>query len=88
MKDEAIDYLIEEIIQAPTREDLVARTRALDRVLQWGHWVIPQWHVAHDRIAWWDKFGMPETVPLLGVQTDTWWIDPVRRAALDGAGKP
>ncbi|MEO2168479.1 MAG: extracellular solute-binding protein [bacterium] len=88
MKDEAVDYLVEEIIHAPTREDLVARTKALDRVLQWGHWVIPQWHIAHDRIAWWNKFGMPAIVPLLGVQTDTWWIDPARQAALDGAGKP
>lgn len=84
LKDEAVDSLVEQIIHAPTRSDLVARVRALDRVLQWGHWVIPQWHIAHDRIAWWDKFGMPEQVPLMGVQTDTWWIEKAKVARLQG----
>jgi len=82
IEDPAVDTLIEGIVRAPTRADLVAQVRALDRVLQWNHWVIPQWHIANDRIAYWNKFGMPETVPLMGVQTDTWWIDPQREKAL------
>jgi len=85
IEDPAVDTLIEGIVRAPTRADLVARVRALDRVLQWNHWVIPQWHIAHDRIAYWNKFGMPDTVPLMGVQTDTWWIDPQRNKALGNA---
>ena len=85
IEDPAVDTLIEGLVRAPTRADLVARVRALDRVLQWNHWVIPQWHIAHDRIAYWNKFGMPDTVPLMGVQTDTWWIDPQREKALGNA---
>lgn len=88
IQDEAVDTLVEKIIHAPTRADLVARVKALDRVLQWGHWVIPQWHIANDRIAWWDKFGMPAQVPLQGVQTDTWWVDPARAARLEGTAAP
>lgn len=86
IEDPAVDTLIEGIVRAPTRDDLVARVRALDRVLQWNHWVIPQWHIAQDRIAYWNKFGMPDTVPLMGVQTDTWWVDRKREEAL-GAPK-
>ena len=50
-------------------------TRSLDRALQWGHWVIPHWHIAYDRIAYWDKFGHPTITPPNGVQLMTWWID-------------
>jgi microcin C transport system substrate-binding protein len=85
--DPTVDALIEAVIAAPDRKALVDRTRALDRVLQWGHWVIPQWHIAHDRVAWWDKFGQPAVVPDQGVQVDTWWIDPEKAKSLD-AKKP
>ena len=71
------------MIAAPDRPSLVARTRALDRVLQWGHWGIPQWHVPYDRVAYWDKLGHPAQVPPDGVQVDTWWIDAQKEAALD-----
>ncbi|MSO70540.1 MAG: ABC transporter substrate-binding protein [Alphaproteobacteria bacterium] len=74
VKDPAIDALIEELIAAPTRESLVARTRALDRALLWGHYVIPHWYIPHDRVAYWDKFGQPAKVPSSGVQIDTWWM--------------
>ena len=47
---------------------------ALDRVLQWGHWVVPHWHIPHDRIAYWDKFDRPKVIPTQGVQIDTWWV--------------
>jgi microcin C transport system substrate-binding protein len=83
IKDPTIDALVEAVIAAPDRQALVDRTRALDRVLQWGQWVIPQWHIADDRIAYWDKFGRPEVVPDQGVQIDTWWIDPDRAKSLE-----
>lgn len=83
IKDPTIDALIEGVIAAPDRQALVDRTRALDRVLQWGHWVIPQWHIADDRVAYWDKFGHPEVVPDQGVQIDTWWIDPAKAKSLE-----
>ena len=63
------------------------RVRALDRVLQWGYWVIPQWHLTYDRVAYWDKFGYPSVVPAQGVQLDTWWIDPAKAQAVE-AKKP
>lgn len=83
IKDPVIDALIESVIAAPDRQALVDRTRALDRVLQWGQWVIPQWHIADDRVAYWDKFGRPGVVPDQGVQIDTWWIDPEKAKSLE-----
>ena len=85
--DPAVDALIEAVIAAPDRQALVDRTRALDRVLQWGQWVIPQWHLGSDRVAYWDKFGRPTVVPDQGVQIDTWWIDPEKAKSLE-AKKP
>ena len=84
-----IDELIELVISAPTRESLVQRTRALDRALLWGNYVIPHFHLPTDRIAFWDKFGRPEKIPMLGEATniDAWWIDPAKEAALGNRSK-
>jgi len=82
IKDPAIDKLIELVIAAPDRESLVQRTRALDRVLLWGQNVVPNWHIPYDRMIYWDKFGIPETIPMQGTNLLTWWIDPARAAAL------
>jgi microcin C transport system substrate-binding protein len=84
VEDPVIDELIELVISAPSRESLVQRTRALDRALLWGHYVIPQFHLPVDRIAFWDKFGRPEKIPLLGEATNlsAWWVDPAKEAAL------
>jgi len=76
IKDAAIDELIEELIQAESREDLVAHVRALDRILLWGHYVIPHWYIDHWRIAWWDKLQKPETLsPLSPAISTTWWAE-------------
>jgi microcin C transport system substrate-binding protein len=83
LRDPVVDALVEQIVGAPDRASLVARCRALDRVLQWGHFVVPNWHIAVDRIAYWNKFGQPEVVPKQGVQLDAWWIDAERAAALE-----
>jgi microcin C transport system substrate-binding protein len=92
IKDPVIDELIELVISAPSRESLVQRTRALDRVLLWGHYVIPQLIAPFDRIVFWDKFGLPEVTPLNGPSVLYWWIDkekadslPRRRRNLEGA---
>jgi microcin C transport system substrate-binding protein len=82
LKDPTVDALVDEIVAAPDRASLVARVHALDRVLQWGFYVVPNWYIAYDRIAYWDKFGQPAVTPLQGVQIDTWWIDPAKAAAL------
>lgn len=76
----AVDYLIEQLIQSPDREQLVLRTRALDRVLQWNHYVIPQYHINKYRVAYWDKFEMPRVRPKYDLGFNTWWIKPVEGA--------
>jgi len=85
IKDPVVDELIELIISAPDRKSLINRTRALDRVLLWGHYVIPQWHIRTHRLAWWDRFGRPAKTAKYGGGTEGWWIDPARNAALSGA---
>ncbi len=83
IRNPVIDELIELVITAPTRESLVARTRALDRVLLWGHYVVPAWHSRVDRVLFWDKFSRPEVTPKNGTSTDYWWFDAVKAARLD-----
>ena len=80
--DPVIDAMVEQIVLAPSREELVARTRALDRVLLWNHFMIPQWHSRTFRLAWWDKFGRPERNPRYALGLDGWWVDPERERAL------
>jgi microcin C transport system substrate-binding protein len=82
LKDPVVDALVDEIVAAPDRASLVARVHALDRVLQWGFYVVPNWYIAYDRVAYWDKFGQPKIIPTQGVQIDTWWVDPAKDAAL------
>ena len=77
----AIDALIEEIIQATSREDLVHHVHALDRILQWNYYVIPQWHISHWRLAWWNKLKHPQTLsPITPAMTTTWWSTDVKDA--------
>jgi len=80
--DPVIDELVELVIAAPDREALITRTRALDRVLLWGHYVVPHWHSRTFRVAFWDKFDRPARPPRYGLGFDTWWIDPVREQRL------
>lgn len=82
IRDPAIDALIDLVISAPDRDSLIHRTRALDRVLLWNHYVIPHWHISMYRVAYWDKFRAPETPPRYSLGLDTWWIDPALEASL------
>ena len=75
VKNPVIDELIEKIVAAPTRAELIVVCRALDRVLLWSHFVIPSWHINADRLLWWDKFGRPEIKPLYTTGLSTWWYD-------------
>ena len=89
ISDPVVDELIETLIAAPDRKALVTAVRALDRVLLWNHYVIPQWHAGFDRIAWWDMFGRPAKTPKYGNDFYSWWIDPQKRRALEArAGAP
>jgi len=83
----AIDSLIEKIVAARNRKSLIVATRALDRVLQWSYFVVPQWHIREDRVAWWDKFGRPEIKPAYGIGFSSWWVDPKKDEMVSGRQK-
>jgi microcin C transport system substrate-binding protein len=82
IKNAVIDQLIEALIRAPDRASLVAHVRALDRVLQYGYYVIPHYHIGVIRVAYWDKYRRPAISPKFatvgydGANFETWWFDP------------
>jgi microcin C transport system substrate-binding protein len=90
IKDPVVDALVDKIISAPTRDDLITACRALDRVLQWGYYVVPNWHLDASRIAYWDKFGRPAKLPqpTYGLGLASWWIDPAKEAAIAAKNAP
>jgi hypothetical protein len=81
-QEPGIDQLIELIIQAPDREPLVARTKALDRVLLWRHYVVPHYRLYGRWIASWDRFSHPPIDPKVGYAPGAWWVDPQKDTAL------
>ncbi|WP_322788258.1 extracellular solute-binding protein [Kushneria marisflavi] len=72
----AVDDLIDRIIRADSRKALDTAASALDRVLRWGFYVIPQYHSPVTRLAYWKKMAMPDQSPEYGLDPDSWWIDP------------
>lgn len=88
LKSPVVDQLVDMIISAPDRKELVARTRALDRVLQWQYLVIPQFYGPVTRVVYWDRFGHPKKVPINGFDLTTWWVDPAKdRAVSERTGR-
>ena len=86
IKDAAIDKLIDQIIFANSRAELVAATRALDRVLLWNHFVIPNWHINSYRIAYWNRFSRPKVQAKYSLGfPETWWLDNAKDKALKSA---
>ncbi|HEY1257970.1 MAG TPA: extracellular solute-binding protein [Stellaceae bacterium] len=83
VKSKVVDQLIEELIQAPDRASLVAHTRALDRVLQYGYYVVPNYHLSAFRVAYWNKFRRPTTSPKYALGLDTWWVDPAAEHSVE-----
>ncbi|MDJ0832676.1 MAG: extracellular solute-binding protein [Gammaproteobacteria bacterium] len=82
IRNPVVDELIELVISAPDRDSLVARTRALDRVLLWQHYLIPNWHITKHRIVYWNKFAHPEITPRYALGFYTWWVDADKAAKL------
>jgi microcin C transport system substrate-binding protein len=83
IKSPIIDDLVEQLIRSPDRASLIAHTRALDRVLQYGYYMIPNFHLAAFWVAYWDKFRRPEISPKYGIGLDTWWVDPKAEQAIE-----
>jgi microcin C transport system substrate-binding protein len=77
IKNPAVDAMIERVIFTKDRDDLVAATKALDRVLLWNFYVVPQWTYGKQRTARWDRFGHPENMPKYGAAAfpTVWWWD-------------
>ncbi|HVL59330.1 MAG TPA: extracellular solute-binding protein [Burkholderiaceae bacterium] len=78
VRDPAVDALVERLLQSETRAELVTAARALDRVLRHGYYMVPHFHAAAHRVAFWDRFGYPATLPKYygasGWMLKTWWV--------------
>jgi microcin C transport system substrate-binding protein len=86
IKNPAIDALIQRVVFAKNREELVAATRAMDRVLMWNFYVVPQWTYGKARTARWDRFGRPAELPKYGASAfpTVWWFDKDKAAKTGG----
>jgi microcin C transport system substrate-binding protein len=83
VKDKVVDDLIDLVVSASDRASLVTRVRALDRVLLWSFYVVPNWHLSVSRVAYWDKFERPKESPKYGVDFMAWWVDEAKAATLE-----
>ena len=77
-----VDDLIKKLIGAKNREELTTTIHALDRVLLWGHYVIPLYHSNTDRIAYWNFLEYPDIIPLYGIVIESWWANPEKALKL------
>jgi microcin C transport system substrate-binding protein len=77
LKDPAVDKLVQKLVEAETWRDLVAAARALDRVLLHKYLAVPHWYSSTHRVAYWNRFGMPQVLPLYysadPYVISTWW---------------
>jgi microcin C transport system substrate-binding protein len=82
----AVDKLINRLVFSKTRPELVAATRALDRVLLWNHYVVPQWTYRKVRTAYWDRYAHPQNMPEYGAAAFPiiWWWDEAKAAKTGG----
>ncbi len=83
--DPVVDALVNLLITAQDRARLITVTRALDRVLLWGWYMVPQWHSQYFRVAYWNRFARPPMPIRSGLDFSTWWIDAKLAAITDPA---
>ncbi|MCE9650619.1 MAG: extracellular solute-binding protein [Parvibaculum sp.] len=80
--DPAVEKLIDRVIFAKSRDELLAATHALDRVLLWRHYVVPQWYSPFERVAYWARLAHPKQTPAYSIGfPDIWWYDASGKAA-------
>ena len=84
IQNAAINKLIDRLIAANSRAELVAATRALDRVLLHNNYVVPQWTYGKIRSARWDRFARPKELPRYGIASfpAIWWWDAAKAEAI------
>lgn len=82
IKNPAVDAMIDQVIYAKNRPDLEAAVKALDRILLWNFYVVPQWSYSYSRVARWDRFSHPDPLPRFGVSAfpTVWWWDAEKAA--------
>ncbi|WP_104747780.1 extracellular solute-binding protein [Helicobacter cetorum] len=78
ISNKAVDNLIEKVIMAKTHDERVNATRALDRVLLWGFYVVPHFYLPNYRLAVWKKIGMPTYTPSYGFSPYLWWDNTIK----------
>ncbi len=83
--DPAVDAMIEKVVTAQDRPTLVTAARALDRVLLWRWYTVPNYDNQSFHVAWWNRFGNPDKPIREGINFDTWWVDAAKAAATDAA---
>lgn len=83
--DPVVDALVDRVINAGDRAQLLTATHALDRVLLWGFYMVPNWHLQSLRVASWDRFDRPHVEIRSGIDFDDWWIDAARSKATEAA---
>jgi microcin C transport system substrate-binding protein len=84
VKSKVVDDLVNKLIAAETRPELINYTRALDRVLQDMNIIIPLWHAGYQRYVFWDKFSRPKPTALRGTDVFLWWYDAKKAERLRG----
>jgi microcin C transport system substrate-binding protein len=80
-----IDDLVDRVINASSREQLLTAVHALDRVLLWSWYIVPHWHLQSFRVAYWDRFARPPHQIRSGLDFESWWIDPQLASATEAA---
>jgi microcin C transport system substrate-binding protein len=86
VSDPGVDALVDKLVFAKDRDTLVAATKALDRVLLANYFVVPSYALRKDRIAHWDRFSHPDTLPAYAIGfPNIWWYDKDKAAKTGGA---
>ena len=75
VKNPVLDEIIDKLISAKSREDLIIYTKVLDRILLFNYYLIPQFHIGHYRVAYWNKISRPDVSPKYDLGFDFWWFD-------------
>jgi microcin C transport system substrate-binding protein len=83
VKSAVVDDLVNRIVSAHSRQQLLDTTHAFDRVLLQNHYLVTGWYQSSFHVAYWDKFERPKVNPPYSLATDTWWIDPNRAATIE-----
>ena len=88
VRNPVIDEIIDKLISAKSRKELVTYTKILDRILLFNYYLIPQFHIGHYRVAYWNKISRPEVSPKYDLGFDFWWFDPKKAKNMGELSSP